>query len=232
LRSDPPARRCGGIARGSAPIQPARSPHEAPQQVFAAALALSALDSHGGSASSHSSSCITWRSGPIRLKDRHWISHNRWNIDSLYKRLCPRFPHFYQVVRYLERNALRANLVERAEHWLWSSLCPRRRESDGELLAAWPLPRPANWIDLVNEPQMEAELQALRHCVQRGTPFGDEDWAVAAAGRLRLEDVTTTAWPSQEEHRLGLGCYKFRHQRSVSTSTGCVNLPTTWHGTP
>ncbi len=52
--------------------------------------------------------------------------------------------YFYQVVRYVERNALRANLVERAEQWPWSSLCPGRHESNSEILAAWPLPRPAN----------------------------------------------------------------------------------------
>jgi hypothetical protein len=34
----------------------------------------------------------------------------------------------YQVVRYIERNALRANLVKRAELWPWSS--PRRAERD------------------------------------------------------------------------------------------------------
>ena len=38
--------------------------------------------------------------------------------------------YFYQVVRYVERNALRANLVARAEPWLWSSL--RRWERGGE----------------------------------------------------------------------------------------------------
>jgi hypothetical protein len=36
-------------------------------------------------------------------------------------------------------------------------LYPGRRESNSEILAAWPLPRPANWIDIVNEPKMEAE---------------------------------------------------------------------------
>src|SRR5208337_3318834 len=37
--------------------------------------------------------------------------------------------YFYQVVRYVERNALRANLVERAESWGWSILrrCGARR---------------------------------------------------------------------------------------------------------
>ena len=35
--------------------------------------------------------------------------------------------HFYTVTRYVERNALRAGLVDRAEEWRWSSLW--RRES-------------------------------------------------------------------------------------------------------
>lgn len=95
--------------------------------------------------------------------------------------------YFYRVVRYVERNALRANLVERAEQWRWSSLCPDRRETNSEILAAWPLPRPINWIDVVNEPQTEAELEALRHCVQRGTPFRNEDWGATTASRLGLE---------------------------------------------
>ena len=30
--------------------------------------------------------------------------------------------HFYTVLRYVERNALRAGLVDRAEDWRWSSL--------------------------------------------------------------------------------------------------------------
>jgi len=30
--------------------------------------------------------------------------------------------HFFQVVRYVERNALGANLVPRVQDWRWSSL--------------------------------------------------------------------------------------------------------------
>jgi putative transposase len=32
--------------------------------------------------------------------------------------------YYFQVLRYIERNALRAGLVERAEDWRWSSLSP------------------------------------------------------------------------------------------------------------
>jgi len=51
----------------------------------------------------------------------------------------------------------------------------------------WPLPRPADWIQMVNQPQTEAELAALRCCVNRGRPFGDPNWITDTAKRLGLE---------------------------------------------
>ena len=60
--------------------------------------------------------------------------------------------YFYQVARYVERNALRADLVAAAEEWRWSSLW-RRVHGSGEqvaLLRGWPLPRPRNWKSLVS----------------------------------------------------------------------------------
>lgn len=86
--------------------------------------------------------------------------------------------HFYQVARYVERNALRANLVKKAEDWRWSSLWRRLRGSREEkmLLSDWPLDFPMNWHQIVNEPQTEAELEALRRSVYRGLPFGGEIW--------------------------------------------------------
>src|SRR5260221_9398827 len=66
--------------------------------------------------------------------------------------------HLFTVARYVERNALRANLKRRAEHWRWCSLYRWLRDSadDRRLLAAWPSPRPACWTDRVNAPQTEA----------------------------------------------------------------------------
>jgi putative transposase len=96
--------------------------------------------------------------------------------------------YFYQVVRYVERNALRANLVERAEAWPWSSLRRVEREDSAfPILSAWPLPRPADWMSKVNQPQTEAELEALRCCVNRDRPFGDPSWVADMAKRLGLE---------------------------------------------
>ena len=93
-----------------------------------------------------------------------------------------------QVVRYVERNALRANLADRAENWPWSSL--RRQKCDDvafPILAAWPLPRPADWLQIVNQPQTEAELESSRCCANRERPYGSSAWVDETATRLGLE---------------------------------------------
>jgi putative transposase len=99
--------------------------------------------------------------------------------------------HFFTVCRYVERNALRANLVQRAQDWRWCSLS-RRRTKGAEAaswLAEWPLERPQNWVRMVNTPQTEAELNAVRRSVRRGNPFGDEWWTDQTVRRLGLEST-------------------------------------------
>lgn len=112
--------------------------------------------------------------------------------------------HFLTVARYVERNAQRAKLARRAEQWRWGSLYRWLRGSaeDKGLLAAWPLARKPNWVDRVNTPQTEAELQAVRQSVKRGCPFGDESWSAEAAARLRLE---STRRPQGRPKTRGLG---------------------------
>ncbi len=90
------------------------------------------------------------------------------------------------VLRYVERNALRANLVERAEQWRWCSLWHRAQGSMA-MLDEGPLPLPRDWRRHVQSPETEAELAALRRSVVRGTPFGAESWQARTAKRLGLE---------------------------------------------
>ena len=103
--------------------------------------------------------------------------------------------YFYQLVRYGERNALRAGLVERAEAWRWCSLW--RRTSDTpeqkQLLSDWPVAYPKGWCKLVNEPQTEAELEAIRRCVARGQPYGGEQWVRRTAEQRGLESTLRAA---------------------------------------
>jgi putative transposase len=91
-----------------------------------------------------------------------------------------------RVCRYIERNALRKNLVAAAEDWAWGSLHALCNNRYPIPLAPWPISRPENWIELVNTPQTESELRDLRRCIRRDQPIGDADWARAVAPLLGL----------------------------------------------
>src|SRR5205807_70656 len=94
--------------------------------------------------------------------------------------------HVLRVCRYVERNALRAGLVERAEDWRWSSLWRRHNFCNPGFLHDWPIPCPDNWLEHVNEAQSDAELEAMRWAVRRNAPFGSDAWRAEEAQLLGL----------------------------------------------
>jgi len=127
---------------------------------------------------------------------KRWKEHrHETGFGHLYQGRYKSFPvqtdeYFYRVVRYVERNALRANLVASADLWPWSSVgCGSRKDSLRGILSDWPLPRPTHWTELVNEPLTESELRAIRHSANRGTPYGDEHWTSATSKLLGLEST-------------------------------------------
>jgi putative transposase len=99
--------------------------------------------------------------------------------------------HFLTVCRYVERNALRAGLVERAEDWKWGSLAARREKSPTErpALSPWPIDRPRDWRARVNRSFGPKEEEAVRRSIERGQPFGSAPWQTAVAARLGLEST-------------------------------------------
>ena len=54
------------------------------------------------------------------------------------------------TIRYVEANALAANLVTSARDWRWSSLWLRANGDDGGLLSECPITLPANWATYVD----------------------------------------------------------------------------------
>ena len=89
------------------------------------------------------------------------------------------------VMRYVERNALRAGLVQRAEAWRWSSLWQRLQRRPSSLLDDGPVALPEDWKRRVNE----AEHAALRQSVKRGSPFGATPWLEKTVTCLELEST-------------------------------------------
>jgi len=119
----------------------------------------------------------------------HWLLTTHGHRHHLRRETCGRvwqgrfkaFPiqqdvHLLTVMRYVERNPLRAGLVERAEDWAWGSLAWRHRGDLQDLLASPPLALPSNWLKWVNAPQTREELAELRACVNHQRPYGNELW--------------------------------------------------------
>lgn len=126
---------------------------------------------------------------------QRWHAHRQSaGAGHLYQGRFKSFPvqadeHFLTVCRYVERNALRAGLVLRAEEWRWSSLWRRTRGGPQakRWLAEWPIARPRSWVEWVNEPQTDEEVEALRTSVQRGRPYGSQRWVQHTTEQLGLE---------------------------------------------
>jgi putative transposase len=86
---------------------------------------------------------------------------------------------------YVERNALTAGLVSRAEDWAWGSAHVHATGRRPQWLLP-PLEPVERWLTRLNERQSDAEVAALRHCVRRSLPFGAASWRTAISASLGL----------------------------------------------
>lgn len=82
--------------------------------------------------------------------------------------------HLVRACRYVERNALKATFVARAEDWRWCSANQRVRNGNVPRLLPLPFLSPESWNACLNEaPDDDAFAEAVR----KNRPFGDEAWA-------------------------------------------------------
>lgn len=96
--------------------------------------------------------------------------------------------YLLQLFRYVERNALRAKLVKKAENWKWSSLYRREKGSieQKKILSRWPIDMPRDYIKLVNEPQTNTEVESLRYSLNKGKPYGSDSWTNKIIDKFNL----------------------------------------------
>lgn len=130
----------------------------------------------------------------------HWLltahvrRYHRWYDSSghVWQGRFKAFPieqdeHLLTVLRYIERNPIRARLVSRAEAWRWSSAYSWIEPTEESLVHVGPVPRPTPWLPWVNEDPADSFLEQIRLCVNRGTPFGSIGWVERAVTSLGLE---------------------------------------------
>ena len=98
--------------------------------------------------------------------------------------------HLLTVLRYVERNPVRAGIVRRAEAWRWSSLGQLNYPPEEQIplvpIAEWPVARRREWVEWVNRPQTQKEEQALQRSLSYNRPFGSDTWTAAMERKLGL----------------------------------------------
>ncbi|MBZ0137367.1 MAG: transposase [Planctomycetes bacterium] len=128
--------------------------------------------------------------------------------------ICQPDQHLLSVLRYVERNPVRAGMVKRAQDWRFSSAWPpaqkgsgtRLRQGSGasqtavepdlqpayplsHYLTVGPIKRPKPWLRFVNREEEAEKLERLREAVARNAPFGDDAWQKKTAKRLGLQST-------------------------------------------
>lgn len=89
--------------------------------------------------------------------------------------------HLLTVLRYVERNAVRAGFVARARDWRWGSASWRHGPAArSALLQVPPVSLPVGWDDYVDQPQTTQELESMRACVNGQRAYGGDEWTAAA----------------------------------------------------
>ena len=96
--------------------------------------------------------------------------------------------HLLSVMRYIERNPLRAGLVGRAEEWPWSSLRWVSAPAQAPVrLEPGTVPRGTLWVEGFNAITADIELGNIRDSVRRDRPIGTSGWTLETAKVLNLE---------------------------------------------
>lgn len=83
--------------------------------------------------------------------------------------------YFYTVLRYVERNAVRAKLCSRAEVWTWGSAF-LRANGKTKILSPLPIDIPSSYIDDLNLPLSASEQEAVKQSEICSIPFASEAW--------------------------------------------------------
>jgi len=99
--------------------------------------------------------------------------------------------HLLTVLRYVEGNPVRAELVTSAKDWRWSSHGERIGLLPAKLITQIPIKLPDNWDKFVDEPLTLKEIDKVHISLNRQSPFGETNWQQKICKEFKLESTIT-----------------------------------------
>ena len=127
---------------------------------------------------------------------RYQASHSTTGTGHIYQGRFKSFPvqgndHYYTLLRYIEANPVKANIVKNASCWPWSSYHSHvGKKSDTTIkICKSPSDLPENWASLVNTPLPKNKIKKIQHAISRGCPLGEKEWVEATAEVLKLQST-------------------------------------------
>ena len=105
--------------------------------------------------------------------------------------ICRKDNHFIALIRYVERNAKKADLCKLAQDWKWSSIYKREygSEEQKKILSEWPVDAPKDYLSLVNQNQGIDEEKAIENSINKSNPYGDNNWVEKVVKKFGLEQT-------------------------------------------
>ncbi|MDP3645820.1 MAG: transposase [bacterium] len=99
--------------------------------------------------------------------------------------------HLLTVLKYIERNPVRAKIKKHPEDWLWGSAYRRIKgtKKEQKLLAESPTPLPRNYRQWITYAEPTEELATVRQSIVKGVPYGGESWTERMIKTYKLEST-------------------------------------------
>jgi len=97
--------------------------------------------------------------------------------------------YYLALVKYVERNPVRAKLAARCEDWKWGSAYRRHvgETVQNKILDQSPTQLPSEYNHWINTPDTESELTSIQNSVNKGAPYGKASWVDTMTERFGLE---------------------------------------------
>ena len=136
------------------------------------------------------------------LNARRWRCGHLWQNRFHCCALSPR--HLWRALGYVERNPVRAALVERPEDYKWSSAAAHLdlAKDRYSLLDKrfWIEQGGAKgWAEMLATPEEVREMRLLRRCTYAGQPFGEDEYVTLFEERFQR---VWRRWGFEPEHQV------------------------------